>query len=197
MIKTKIDLETCFLQSDISFNKMEYEEQLIKHIYDCSRYSEIAFYALYKILPKHLFTDKVLKKCIKSRPLIFSYIENPSYEIQLFAVKQSGYNIKYIKKPDAKLQMASVKNAGSSLVYFKPVNKKIIFQAIKDYPLVIHEIMHYASLEMMIYAIQLNESVFEHTSQKDLLENPAYENNINNIKHFLDFCKLNDIKFWC
>lgn len=70
-----------------------------------------------------------IKKC----PISIKYINNPSENIQLLAVKQDGYVIEHIDNPSEKIQLEAVKKNVYSIACIHNPTDKVIQKAIKEF----------------------------------------------------------------
>ena len=58
------------------------------------------------------FEEEIQMKIIETNPKNIQFIENPSREVCLAAVKNDGYSIKYIENPSQEVCLAAVKQHG-------------------------------------------------------------------------------------
>jgi hypothetical protein len=54
-----------------------------------------------------------LEKQVYKNGKLIQFIENPSEEVQLAAVKENGYSIQFIENPSERVQLAAVKKLHS------------------------------------------------------------------------------------
>jgi hypothetical protein len=65
---------------------------------------------------------------------LIQFIDNPSEEVQLAAVKENGYSIQFIQNPSERVQLAAVKQFVGSIQYIQnPTEKVIQFARSKGY----------------------------------------------------------------
>lgn len=63
---------------------------------------------------------------------IIEYIENPSEEIKLMAVKGNGTSIRYINDPSEEVKLTAVKQNGFAIQHIKNPSEEIKLAAIKQ-----------------------------------------------------------------
>ena len=75
-----------------------------------------------------------LEKQVYNVGELIQFIDNPSEEVQLAAVKENGLSIKYIQNPTEKVQLIVVKEIPYLIRYIKnPTEKVIQFARSKGY----------------------------------------------------------------
>ena len=57
---------------------------------------------------------------------LIKFIDNPSEELQLAAVRSNSYSIQYIKNPSEKVQLAAVEQDPRFIQYIKNPTEKVI-----------------------------------------------------------------------
>lgn len=77
-------------------------------------------------------TEEMQLEAVRKYGCIIKYIENPSEEVQLEAVKENGEAIKYINNPSEDLQLEAVKENGFNLLYINNPSEKVQLEAVKE-----------------------------------------------------------------
>jgi hypothetical protein len=75
-----------------------------------------------------------LGKQVYNNGKLIQFIDNPSEEVQLAAVKKLGSSIQYIQNPSERVQLAAVKDNPSSIQYIQNPSEKIQLVAVKQNP---------------------------------------------------------------
>ena len=70
-------------------------------------------------------SEEVQLAAVKENPHSIKYIKNPSQEVQLAAVEKNPYSIRYIKNPTQKVQLAAVEKNPHSIRYIKNPTQKV------------------------------------------------------------------------
>jgi len=78
-------------------------------------------------LIKELMPFLVKHNILETSPRTIKYIENPSEEVRLKAVKRFGYVIQYIDNPSEAVQVEAVKNKGNELSYIDSPSQGVQF----------------------------------------------------------------------
>jgi hypothetical protein len=65
---------------------------------------------------------------------LIQFIDNPSEEVQLTAVKDDPFSIKYIENPTEKVQLAAVKKNPYSIRFIQNSSETVQLAAVKQYP---------------------------------------------------------------
>jgi hypothetical protein len=63
---------------------------------------------------------------------LLQFIDNPSEEVQLAAVKKLGYSIKYIENPSEEVQLAAVRKNPYSIYYIQNPTEKVQLAAVEQ-----------------------------------------------------------------
>ena len=71
---------------------------------------------------------------------LIQFIDNPSEEVQLAAVKENGLSIKYIQNPSERVQLAAVKEIPYSIQHIKNPSERVQLAAVEENPYSIHYI---------------------------------------------------------
>jgi DNA-dependent RNA polymerase auxiliary subunit epsilon len=66
-----------------------------------------------------------LGKQVYNNGELIQFIDNPSEEVQLAAVKENGYSIKFIDNPSEEVQLAAVKENGYSIKFIDNPSGKV------------------------------------------------------------------------
>ena len=82
-------------------------------------------------------------------------------ELQLEAVRKSGYAIKYIDNPSLKLQLEAVRQDGYAIQYIKNPSKEVQLEAIKEYEHSI-EYIDKPLLEVQLEAVRMDGYTIRH-----------------------------------
>ena len=82
-------------------------------------------------LVKQLMPFLEKHKILEESPIAIRYIDNPSEEMQLEAVKKDGNAIKGIKKPSEKVQLEAVKEDWGTIEYIKNPSEAVQLEAAK------------------------------------------------------------------
>ena len=70
-------------------------------------------------------SQEVQLAAVKEDPWSVKYIQNPSQTVQLAAVKKNPFSIQYIQNPSEKVQLVAVKNNPFSIKYIKNPTQKV------------------------------------------------------------------------
>ena len=103
---------------------------------------------------------------LEGDPDALSYIDNPTEEEQLIAVKRYRYAIKYIKNPSEEVQLAAVSNDGEALNYIKNPSEEVQLVAVNRHGIAIDYIKN-PSEEIQLAAVQQNGEAIKY------IENPS------------------------
>ena len=68
--------------------------------------------------------EYTLDKQVYNNGELIQFIDNPSEEVQLAAVKMFGSSIKHIQNPSERVQLAAVKKFGNSIQYIQNPTEK-------------------------------------------------------------------------
>ena len=85
-----------------------------------------------EILPKEWQTEKNLLKILKIDGYVIRFIEKPTLEMQLEAVKQNEVVIQYIKNSTVEVQLEAVKQNGWAIQYIKNPTVEVQLEAVKQ-----------------------------------------------------------------
>ena len=66
-----------------------------------------------------------LEKHVYKNGKLIKFIDNPSEEVQLAAVKKNPYSIQFIKNPSERLQLAAVEQDPYSILYIENPTEKV------------------------------------------------------------------------
>jgi hypothetical protein len=80
-------------------------------------------------------TDYIILECVKRKPSIIQYVNNPSEEVQLEGVKHTGYNIEYLYNPAEVVQIAAVKNSAIALSHIQNPSEEVQLAAVRSHSL--------------------------------------------------------------
>ena len=83
-----------------------------------------------------------LEKQVYDNGELIQFIDNPSEEVQLAAVKKFGNSIRYIKNPSQTVQLAAVEKWSTSIQYIENPSEKVQLAAVKQYPFSIEYIQN-------------------------------------------------------
>lgn len=78
-------------------------------------------------------TDYIILECVKRKPSIIQYVNNPSEEVQLEGVKHTGYNIEYLYNPTEVVQIAAVKNSAIALSHIQNPSEEVQLAAVRSH----------------------------------------------------------------
>jgi hypothetical protein len=93
-------------------------------------------YYYYNYLEKAgALTDYIILECVKRKPSIIQYVNNPSEEVQLEGVKHTGYNIEYLYNPAEVAQIAAVKNSAIALSHIQNPSEEVQLAAVRSHSL--------------------------------------------------------------
>jgi len=84
-----------------------------------------------KSLIKELMPFLEKHNILEKAPSMIYYIDNPSEEVQLKAVKKEGYTIKFIKNPSEAVQLEAVKEDEGAIEHIKNPSEAIQLEATK------------------------------------------------------------------
>lgn len=70
-------------------------------------------------------------EAVKQNGYALEYINNPSERVQIEAIKQYPFNIEYIHNPSEKLQLLTVTQNPLAIIYIKDPTEKVIQEAVK------------------------------------------------------------------
>ena len=85
-----------------------------------------------EILPKEWKTEKNLLKILEIDGYVIRFIEKPTLEMQLEAVKQNEVVIQYIKNSTVEVQLEAVKQNGWAIQYIKNPTVEVQLEAVKQ-----------------------------------------------------------------
>ena len=109
-------------------------EEFIKN--DIQRYIFMQRFILKDATLSILLNKKEMEKLyfclIEVDSNFLQYIENPTKEMQLKAVKNNGATIRYIKNPTKEMQLEAVKSNGLAIGYIKNPTEEMKWFAIKQ-----------------------------------------------------------------
>jgi len=123
-------------------------------------------------IKNNLFNENLLIDFVKSDydliyiQYIMGYIENPSEQVKLAAVKQNGNAINAIKNPSEDIQLAAVKQYGISINYIKNPSEDVKLAAVKKDGLAIMYIKN-PSEQVKLAAVKQNGNAIS------FIENPS------------------------
>jgi hypothetical protein len=100
-------------------------------------------------------TDQTQIDQIIADPDNIQFIKDPSYELQMAAVKQKGQVIRFIKDPSYELQLAAVNQTGMALQYIKDPSYELQLAAVKQNGYAIRFIKD-PSYELQLAAVKQN-----------------------------------------
>jgi DNA-dependent RNA polymerase auxiliary subunit epsilon len=78
--------------------------------------------------------EYTLDKQVYNNGELIQFIENPSEEVQLAAVKENGYSIQFIENPSEKVQLAAVKENPYSIHYIENPSERVQSNTYKIHP---------------------------------------------------------------
>ena len=156
-------------EAQLFFPPMEYQEESIqcKDVNDneCSL-KQIKKYAK---MFRHILS-LYAEKCLKSYALLF--IENPTEEMQMIAVRYNAYSIEYIKNPSERVQLEAVKYNANAIKYIKNPTEEMQMIAVKQNEYIIQYIKN-PSERVQLEAVRQNGLVIayiKNPSEKVQLE---------------------------
>jgi hypothetical protein len=83
-----------------------------------------------------------LDKQVYNNGDLIQFIDNPSEEVQLSAVKENGYSIQFIENPSQEVQLAAVKKWSASIQYIQNPSEKVQLAAVNKWGLLIRYIQN-------------------------------------------------------
>jgi hypothetical protein len=113
-------------------------------------------------------SEEIQLAAIKENGLAIRYIQNPSEEVQLVAVKKYGTTIQYIQNPSEEVQLAAVKQDGYAIQFIENPSEKVQLAAVKNYGRAIRFIEN-PSEEIQLAAIKENGLAIRY------IQNPSEE----------------------
>jgi len=75
-----------------------------------------------------------LEKQVYNKGKLIQFIDDPSQELQLAAVKKNPFSIEYIQNPTEKVQLAAVNKWGNAIYYIQNPSETVQLAAVKDDP---------------------------------------------------------------
>jgi DUF971 family protein len=72
----------------------------------------------------------ITKNKIYDNPKLIAFVKNPDKDVQLAAVKKTGYAIRNIENPDKDVQLAAVNQNGNAIQYIKNPEKDVQLTAV-------------------------------------------------------------------
>jgi hypothetical protein len=106
-------------------------------------------------------TDQTQIDQIIADPDNIQYIKDPSYELQMTAVKQEGQVIRFIKDPSYELQLAAVNQNGNAIQYIKDPSEEVQLAAVNQNGRALQYIK-YPSYELQLAAVNQNGNAIQY-----------------------------------
>lgn len=134
-------------------------------------------------IPKEYWNQQIIFNELQKDPHTLKYIENPTEEVQLFAVKRNGYVIKYIENPSKEVQLEAFISVPELFNYnILDLTPEMKLQAVKSNGYTLKYIKN-PSQEMQLEAVKQNCFAIQ------FINNPSREMQLEAVKQYPDAIK--------